>query len=279
MMGLLSSIKSAATKVLDTVVTTYSKPLAVAKAVVSPKTTVKEVVAEFRAQPIETQKKGVIKAAAGYSAALVGAAVAAVPAAAAVVVSAAKAVIPATAKGKVIAAVAAPVVVGAVVREPAKAIQTVIKAPSELAQFGGDVASFAVNPSLETAKQVITESPIISTGVGLLATGAAISKIAPAIASIKQTEAIQEQTKALEGLAVAPALTPESKTAIAPQTPITPATQPLIATAGNGTTTTRKRRYTKAKPQQISQRVNIIMQNKVTSTGTKNYLNKRLLAY
>lgn len=275
MMGLLSSIKSAATKILDTVVTTYSKPLAVAKAVVSPKTTVKEVVAEFRAQPIETQKKGVIKAAAGYSAALVGAAVAAIPAAAAVVVTAAKAVIPATAKGKVIAAVAAPVVVGAVVREPAKAIETAIKAPSELAQFGGDVASFAVNPSLESAKQVITESPIISAGVGLLAAGAAVKGIAPAIASIKQTEAIQEQTAAI--LATTPAI--ESKTAIAPQTPITPATQPLIATAGSGTSTTRKRRYTKAKPQQISQRVNIIMQNKVTSTGTKNYLNKRLLAY
>ncbi len=275
MMGLLSSIKSAATKVMDTVVTTYAKPLAVAKAVVSPKTTVKEVVTQFRAQPIETQKKGIIKAAAGYSAALVGAAVAAVPAASAAIVTGVKAIIPATAKGKVIAAVAAPVVVGAVVREPTKAIQTAIKAPSELAQFGGDVASFAVNPSLETAKQVITESPLISTGVGLLATGAAIAKIAPAIASIKQTEAIQEQTKALEGLSI----TPESKTGIAPQTPITPATQPLIATAGNGTTTTRKRRYTKAKPQQISQRVNIIMQNKVTSTGTKNYLNKRLLAY
>lgn len=114
------------------------------------------------------------------------------------IISAAKILSPTTVKGKIIAAVAVPVVAGAIIKEPEKTISTIVKAPGELAQFGGDVATFASSPSLESAKEIISESPLISSALavgGIVAVG---KSIIPAIATSKQTTAIIEQTKAIE---------------------------------------------------------------------------------
>jgi len=107
-------------------------------------------------------------------------------------------VIPTTTKGKIIAAVATPVIVGAVTREPEKTLSTAINAPKELSQFGGDVATFAASPSIDTARAVITESPIISSAVAVAAAGAVGSVVAPVVGGYLQRETIQEQTKTLE---------------------------------------------------------------------------------
>jgi len=288
-MGLLSSLKK--------VVQTVAKPIAAAAAVVaqpiktiqaiiSPTKTVAQVQEKFFEQPKATQAaQFAVSAAAIGGGAILGTA--------GKLGAVAKAVIPATTKGKVIAAVATPVVIGAVTKEPVSTVKTIAKAPSELSQFGSDVATFVTSPSIETGKQVISESPIISAGVGAAVLGAAALKVVPAIATYSQTQAIQEQTEAIknatsnvlpsstipttEGAKAVAAATP-----VAPQTPITPATQPLIATAGSKTSTTRKRRASKAANKGISQRVNVIVQTRSSSTGiraTKKYLNREVLAY
>ncbi len=60
------------------------------------------------------------------------------------------------------------------------------------------MASFVANPSLETAKEIIKESPVISAGVGLVVGGGAVKVVAPVVGGYLQSEAIQEQTKAIE---------------------------------------------------------------------------------
>jgi hypothetical protein len=209
-------------------------------------------------------------------------AVAARGGAAVVAKTAAKALIPSTAKGKVIAAVAAPVVIGAISKEPVKVAKAAISAPSELAQFGGDVATFAANPSVENAKQIVKESPIISTVTGLLVAGGAVKTIAPAIATIKQTEAIKEQTEAIKGATdtiQAPSgitVTDLSKTQT-PLTPITPQTAPMSSV---DVAKTRRKRARKAKLPSVNQNVRVNVINSSKSVGisqTKKYLNKSIL--
>jgi len=86
-------------------------------------------------------------------------------------VKAAKAVIPTTTKGKIVAAVATPIVVGAVTSQPLGTAKTIAKAPGELAKFGAGIADLAANPSAETAKNLITESPLLTAGAALLTAG------------------------------------------------------------------------------------------------------------
>lgn len=211
----------------------------------------------------------------------VGGAVAARGGAAAVAKTAAKSLIPSTAKGKVIAAVAAPVVIGAVAKEPVKSLKAAVQAPSELAQFGGDVASFVANPSLESAKQIVKESPIISAATGLLVAGGAVKTIAPAIASIKQTEAIKEQTAAIEG--ATKAVQPQGITVTdlsQAQTPLTPV-MPQTSQVSAGTQARKRRKgVRKAAMPSVNQSVRVNVINSSKSVGishTKKYLNRQLL--
>lgn len=276
----ISKVKSVGAKVLDVVSTAYAHPIKTVVAAVSPSKTIKEEVIKFRSQPVEEQQRGIIKAAAGYSATLLTAGAISIKGAASAAGAVITRLIPSTTKGKVIAVVAAPIAVGAVIREPAKAAKTIIKAPSELAQFGGDVASFAANPSLETAKDIITESPLISSGV---AAGAAIALgkgLIPAIATYRQTEAIQEQTEAIQqatsniSTGQGQVLTTNGKTGekTAAFTPLTPATQEVKAITTKG----YKRRKTLTKPNNINQKVNILIANR-GNTSTKNYIKREAL--
>lgn len=171
-MGWLKKLtKSKFGKAMDTFSAVFSNPIKSVKAVVSKKTTIKQVTKAHFAKPLKSQIAKTVLSTAGYATALYGGAAAVSAAKAgtlkAGVAVAAKSLIPKTIKGKVIAAVAAPIVVGAVIKEPTKVLSKVAAAPSELAQFGGDVATFAAEPSLETAKQIIKESPIISAGLAL----------------------------------------------------------------------------------------------------------------
>lgn len=200
------------------------------------------------------------------------------------------ALIPTTTKGKVIAAVAAPVVIGAVVSQPAESAKAVISAPSNLANVGSNIATLIAEPTLEHAKDLIKENPIIVGSAIAAGTIAAGSVIIPAITSNRNIAAINEQTKAIQDSTTALLKDTEkdvvvkdttlttATTAAAPITPVTAQTQPIYATTGNAKTSTkRKRRSSKPTIQNFTQKTNVIVQNKNTSTGikqTKRYLNK-----
>jgi len=281
-MGLLSSIGKGIAKALDVTTVALAHPIQTATAVVSKKSTVQDVITAHFAQPLKEQIKDVVLGTAGIAATVVGGAAIGGAAKAGTlapkVVSVAKALIPATAKGKVIAAVAAPVVIGAIAKEPVKSITTAIKAPGELAQFGGDIATFAADPSLSSAKQIITESPLLSAGAGLLAVGGIAKVAAPIVSGALTRGAIQEQTEALTqgGVSVIDrsgefkVLPVAENNAPIPQTP---QTQKVSST----TTRKRTRRAKKLVVPSVNQRVNVIVANRNTSTGMKNYLKREVL--
>jgi len=302
-MGLLSSIGGAVKKAgstaatgLDYLSTTIAKPVQVATAIVSPTKTVKEVKEQFFSQPLSTQlKQEAIGAVVLVGTAAGGAAIATSSKAASIAASIGKALIPTTPKGVIATAIAAPIVIGAVTKEPAKAVEIAINAPSQLAEFGGDVASFAVNPSIESGKEIFSDSPIISTVATIGIVAGLASKVIPAVLAAKQLEATKEQTAAIREVSTAPSVIPSAVVSTpAPATsseipkvasttassvPVTPETAPLIASAGTGTTTKKKRKKAKL-PASISQKVNVLVSNRANSTGirlNKRYINREIL--
>lgn len=282
-MGLLSSIGKAVSTALDYISAPLAKPVTTLTKGISAGAA--EVKAQRETGLTVTQGLKQIGVIAGTTAVAAGAVLAAAPAAStgaagaavrSAVVSTAKAAVPTTTKGKIVAAVAAPVVIGAVVREPAAAAKVVAQAPSQLAQFGGDVAQFATNPSVETAKQIIKESPIISTAAGIAIAGATAAAILPAVSSARQTAAIKEQTEVIKetGVQVVDKSQGYFDKPAANDNPIPQL--PQTKEVSSGTTATRKKRKSKPKqPQIISQRVNIAIANRNNSgnTSTKRYLN------
>lgn len=204
--------------------------------------------------------------------------------------TAVKALVPQTTKGKIIAAVAAPVVAGAIIKEPEAAAKAIISAPSELAQFGGDVASFAANPSLEAAKEIIAESPVISAAAAI----AGVAAVAPAVGSVvsgvltrqemkKQTEIFERQAEAVENANFPPGM--QSNLSPLPynspkqlptnaEVPITPETQNIRVGKK------RKRKTTKKESPAVKQsmRINIISSSRAIGTqiSNKRYLNERV---
>jgi hypothetical protein len=204
------------------------------------------------------------------------------------VASVAKAITPTSLKGKVIGALAVPVIAGAVINRPKESIKTVAKAPFELAKFGSDVSSFATNPTIANAKQIVSESPVISSAVAL--TGAvAVAKVGGnVISGILQKEAVQDQTKAIEAQTEviksqgSPSLTipttqtqPSLSGVSAPQVA---QTAPLIASTSG---TSSKKRY-KARKQtkipSVNQRVNVIVSSRANGLTNKNYIKREVLA-
>jgi hypothetical protein len=194
-----------------------------------------------------------------------------------------KALIPTTTKGKIIAAVAAPVVIGAVSKAPVQFAKAAIEAPSQLGEFGSGIAQLATKPSLASAKELFKGSPILTTAT--LAAGAVIAGkgIFPAIATARQTEAIQEQTAAIEaatGVALptekanyttSPIGVPSS-----PTVPVTPQTQTVAAT---GIRKARKKSKKERFFPSVSQKVNVLVSNRNRSSITKSLIKKEMLAY
>lgn len=285
-MGLLNKVKSGITKTLDTLTVAVAHPIATTAAVVSKKSTVNDVINKHFAQSTKEQVKDIVVGTAGLAAATITAGTTTGRIAA---LKAAKSVVPKSTTGKIVAAVAVPAAVGAVVRQPEAVTKAVVNAPVELGKFGGDVADFAANPSISSAKQIVTESPVISTALAAGAVIAAGKTAAPVIGGLIQKEAVEEQTKALEKAietplpTQSPSLTNTGTTtapAVAPQTPLTPQTKPLIATAGSSTSTRKKRRSKRPSSPSVRQSVNIVVSNRASSTGirsTKRLINKEVL--
>lgn len=263
--ALTKVVKSPVGKVMDTVSATFSHPIQTAAAIVSPTKTIKQVTEKHFSQSVAKQTTDTVLATGGYVAALyAGAAVATKGLAASM-----KVLIPATLKGKVIAGVTAPIALGAVIQSP-ELLGKAAGAPSELAQFGGDVAKFAADPSADTFKDILEESPVISAvvaGAGIVVAGKAVL---PAISGYLTREEMEKQTAALEKSAAA-----AGGNYIGGGSPILPATSTI--------TTGRKpykRRAAKKTPS-VRQSVVVSIINKPVTAGirisNKRYIKNELL--
>lgn len=192
------------------------------------------------------------------------------------------ALIPATTKGKVIAAVAVPVVAGAFVSQPAAVSKLIIKTPTALGNFGANVAGFAVNPTIEGAKTIIKENPVVSAVAGAAVAGAAVVAVAPAVSGYLTREEMKKQTEVFkEGLEVQKGKGGATITQVpAERNNITPALPQTQTIEGTTAPKRKKRRSSKPIMQNFSQRVSVLVNNRSSSTGvrqTKNYINERLL--
>lgn len=254
----------------------FAHPIQAVSAGLSKEKTIAGETEKFFSQPVGKQLTQV--AVSGVSTALIAVGTAKI--ATAGVVATASKLIPATTKGKIIGAVVAPVALGAVVSQPKQTISAIAKTPGALANVGSNVAGLIAEPSIEKAKEIATENPVIVGAIataGLLAVG---TKVIPAIASYTQTQAIQEQTSAIKGttgLIVESTKDKDVLTIPAQQTnPIPQTAQTQVIKTGTGATTRRKRKKAIITPQNISQRVNVLVNND-NRHATKNYLKREVL--
>lgn len=206
-----------------------------------------------------------------------------------IAVNVGKSLIPKTTSGKIIAGLAAPAVVTAVANNP-KIITEAAKLPAKSAAFGADVGKATANPTKENLLNIAKENPLITglvVGAGALTLGKTLLPTAGAITNIQTKEAVQDLTSQLQSLptAAVPPVVDTSKSLTTTQTPFSPTTAVTAATAPlpttSGTRKVAKRASKKAIPQNISQRVNVVVQNKNSSVGirqSKNYLKRSILA-
>lgn len=185
-----------------------------------------------------------------------------------------KAIIPTTTKGKITAGIITPIVAGAVIGQPKETLSTAINAPKELFNFGGDVANFAVNPSIANAKEVIAESPLISSAVALTGAGLLTRGLGGLTTAVIAKEVIGDnqipvgaspETAQQSGFLV----TDKSDliNTISAPSPVTPQTNNLNTSSQNRRTSKRRK---KVSPLSVNQRVNVI----VSQRQNERYLNK-----
>lgn len=179
-------------------------------------------------------------------------------------------VIPKSLGGKIAAGVAAPIIVGAVAENPVKAAKAAGKTATGLVNFGGNVASFAEDPSLQGAKDIFKENPVITTllgGAGVLAVGGGLGLAANTAATFLNTQATNQDTnQGLLGSSDADFLPPvtSQQMVAGSQVPVTAETQNL----STGSSSRRKKSKKVVEPMKINNRVQVVIQN-------KNYINPR----
>lgn len=113
--------------------------------------------------------------------------------------NAVKAIIPATTKGKIIGAIAAPIAIGAFTSAPAKTTQAILEAPSNFANFGQNLGVLVQHPSIATAENLAKENPVITTVAAIGAGAAAIGglgSLANVISNYTNTKATKANTQA-----------------------------------------------------------------------------------
>lgn len=297
-MGLLSNAfnvvkNSVVGKALDVLTVSIAHPVKTIEAVISPKISVNDVIKESFAQPLSKQIISTVVGTAAIAGTIIaGAAVSTAAKAGTLlptVANAAKSLIPTTVKGKVIAAVAAPVVLGAVASKPVESAKAAINAPLALGNFGANVANFASNPSISNAKTIISENPIISSGVAIgaaLAAGSAVTGVLSTISTKQNTKAVLENTKAMSSSETLPTTPISNKypgvlyvSDVAAPTKTTTSTSSLVpvtpqtTVVSNVKATKKRKSVAKKQYQNITQRVNVL----VNSNNTKRYLNTIML--
>lgn len=271
-MGILSSIGKGLKKALDVNLAVFAAP------VTTLTKGAKAGIAKVEKQSATERTLRILGTTAAAAGTVLGAGTAAGRAA---VSAAAKkvgsALVPRTPKGVITAAVATPVIAGAVARRPKEVAKTVAKAPGELAKFGGDLAELGADPSLETAKELIKESPLLTAGAGLIISGAAVGTAARvaapivggAISRANQKSEVVVKESAASAAQVAPVAAPVSQATVgaaAPTAPVTPQTKTVTKTPSKK----RRKRRTATKKRSVNQRVNIVISNKTTGQRVTN---------
>lgn len=202
-------------------------------------------------------------------------------------VTVAKTLVPKTAKGVIATAVAAPVVVG-VLSSSSKAREGLISAPSSLANVGSNIGKVIENPTIENVKETFKENPVAATLIAAAPLAIVGGGISGTVASIANTAAVKENTKA--STPSAPAISPDTVTVVdkssqfkampVPTETVAASTSPTTAqthAVSTKSSTKRKKKAVKAAIPSISQKVNVIVQNRSSSVGMKNYLKREVL--
>jgi len=182
-------------------------------------------------------------------------------------------------KAKVIGGVVAAVGIPAITSSP-KLQTDIINAPASAQNFGGNIGELIQNPSLEAAKNVITENPIVAGVVGAGILGAVGLGTATLVSNISNTLATKENTRAVEAGLVSsqPAVyTTLPTNNLIPTTPATETISGVPATlqeTGKTASIKRKKRASQPRVAIISQRVNVLVSQKNQSNQIRErYLN------
>jgi hypothetical protein len=187
----------------------------------------------------------------------------------------------ATAPLKTVAYTAAAGVGGLVVAKSTTAKQSIANLPSSVDIFTTNTAKFIDNPTLETAKTIGQESPIL-TGAILAGTALVVGKAASGIISgVSNTIATNKNTAAIENSMVNPQVQtlpktstsdlPKALAASTPQSlvPITPSTQVLGKSASS--TSIKKYKRSTSKPSSYNQRMSINIFNQSKTLYTRGF--------
>lgn len=157
--------------------------------------------------------------------------------------------------GKIVAVAATPVVIGAVASNPSLIGKTA-RAPKELSQFGSDVGGFVKNPSIESAKNIIKGSPLISTGIAAAGIAAIGPGLANTIATAANTRALNRST-----IESSPPFIVPSENFVASSIPLTPETQVLGREVKSGVARKSRRLTTVSRSNSPSVRISLLNQN------------------
>jgi len=193
--------------------------------------------------------------------------------------TAVKAALPTTLKKQVTAGAAAvvavPAAAGVIVGSPKKSLEVIGNAPSNVANFATNIFTTAKTPSLSNIKTTIAENPLLS----------AATIAIPSIALTKGLAGVLITEKALSGndtgIIGANDFVPKdldnslpSQTTIPSKSLDTNTSTPKIPetttiTTGNGLTKAKKRKKKSILPMNISQKVNVLVNNKSYSVNRK----------
>lgn len=187
--------------------------------------------------------------------------------------TAAKSLIPTTAKGKITAIVAAPVVAGILSKNPSAPFQ----AAGQLGELGADIGTFSANPSLQTAKDIVKGSPLISAAAGAAGLAAAGGLIIPAVSGYLTREEMQRQTAAFERQAAAAEAGGVFPVMSGLDNPVAAQDLPQGAQAQGSKASPKKRR--KSRQQALQQTIRQSVRVNVNQKQSAHRISKRYLNY
>jgi hypothetical protein len=198
-MSILSSIGKIATNALNTLTVAFVHPVKTAVAVVSPKSTVKDVIEEHFNQPLSKQLTETVVRTGEYAAATLTLGTSTGIKA---LTSVGNSLVPKTVLGKVAGvtavSLAAPAIAGVVVAHPEKAAVIVENAPVAFVEAQRDIYKLAKEPSIEEAQRFLREHPYLTASTAaaaLIGIGYGGIKMMQLIETHYNTKALQENSE------------------------------------------------------------------------------------
>ena len=174
--------------------------------------------------------------------------------------------------GKVATVAAAPVVASVVLTSP-DTIKKAASAPRSAAQFGSNVTEFINEPSVERAKDIVRDNPIIAGGAAALGIGALGAGTAGLIGTAINTRATKQNTEALQNI---PGLAAQTGNNVVPSSQYTSPTGPMppatsLTTSNRSISTARRRRAIKQQTATVVRVTNNIINANQSRIGRFKY--------